>query len=89
VQNSLGILREELVAQGRSVDAFPTDAVVHLQRGREVLEPEVAAWKETNPTWVSLSTMANKLLTGDVPPINRVDAQIALLEQSLAWVKSL
>jgi hypothetical protein len=33
--------------------------------------------------------MANKLLTGDVPPINKVDDQIALLERSMAWVKSL
>ena len=89
VQNSLGILREELVARGRSVEAFPIDVVVHLQRGREVLEAEVAAWKASDPTWISLSTMANKLLTGDVPPINKVDAQIALLEQSLDWVKSI
>jgi len=89
IQNALGLLREELAIQGRAVVAYPTDAVLHLQRGEESLSPEVAAWKASGTTWLSLSTMKNRMLTGDMAPVNKVDDQIALLENSLTWVKAL
>ena len=81
------ILREELAANGRSFEDFPRDAVVHLQRGEAELSPEIASWKATNPQWISLSTMANRMFQG-MTPVNRVDDQIAMLERSLAFVKS-
>lgn len=81
------ILREELEANGRSWADFPRDAVVHLQRGEEELAPEIASWKATNPQWISLSTMANRMFQG-MTPVNKVDDQIAMLERALAFVKS-
>jgi probable F420-dependent oxidoreductase len=89
IQNALAILREELALQGRDVASFPTDAVLHLQRGEEALSPEVAAWKASGTTWLSLSTMANRMLTGDMTPVNKVDAQIAMLDNAMKWVKAL
>jgi len=77
------------VNQGRDVASFPTDAVLHLQRGEEALSPEVAAWKASGTTWLSLSTMANRMLTGDMAPVNKVDAQIAMLDNAMKWVKAL
>lgn len=81
------ILRDELAANGRSFDDFPRDAVVHLQRGETELAPEIASWKATNPQWISLSTMANRMFQG-MTPVNRVDDQIAMLERALVFVKS-
>lgn len=81
------ILRDELTANGRSFDDFPRDAVVHLQRGETELAPEIASWKATNPQWISLSTMANRMFQG-MTPVNRVDDQIAMLERALVFVKS-
>ena len=81
------ILREELAANGRSFDDFPRDAVVHLQRGEAELAAEIASWKATNPQWISLSTMANRMFQG-MTPVNRVDDQIAMLERALEFVKS-
>jgi len=89
IQNALVILREELVQQGRDATSFPTDAVLHLQRGEELLSPEVAAWKASGTTWLSLSTMANRMLAGDTTPVNKVDAQIAMLDNAMKWVKAL
>jgi len=89
IQNALALLRDELVLQGRDAASFPTDAVLHLQRGEESLSPEVAAWKVSGTTWLSLSTMANRMLTGDMTPINKVDAQIAMLDNAMKWVKAL
>lgn len=81
------ILREELAANGRSFDDFPRDAVVHLQRGEAELAPEIASWKATNPQWISLSTMANRMFQG-MNPVNRVDDQITMLQRALDFVKS-
>lgn len=81
------ILREELEANGRIWADFPRDAVVHLQRGEEELAPEIVSWKATNPQWISLSTMANRMFQG-MTPVNKVDDQIAMLERALAFVKS-
>ena len=89
IQKALGILREELALQGRDVASFPTDAVLHLQRGEETLAAEVAAWKASDTTWLSLSTMANRMLTESMSPINKVDEQIALLDKSMKWVREL
>ena len=82
-------MREELALQGRDAASFPTDAVLHLQRGEELLSPEVAAWKASGTTWLSLSTMANRMLAGDTTPVNKVDAQIAMLDNAMKWVKAL
>lgn len=81
------ILREELAANGRSFDDFPRDAVLHLQRGEAELASEVASWKATNPQWISLSTMANRMFQG-MNPVNRVDDQITMLQRALDFVKS-
>lgn len=81
------ILREELAANGRSFDDFPRDAVVHLQRGEAELAGEIASWKATNPQWISLSTMANRMFQG-MTPVNRVDDQITMLGRALEFVKS-
>ena len=81
------IMREELEANGRIWADFPRDAVVHLQRGEEELAPEIVSWKATNPQWISLSTMANRMFQG-MTPVNKVDDQIAMLERALAFVKS-
>ncbi len=81
------ILREELEANGRTWADFPRDAVVHLQRGEDELAPEIASWKASNPQWISLSTMANRMFQG-MTPINAVDDQIAMLERALAFAKA-
>jgi hypothetical protein len=81
------VLREELEATGRSWNDFPRDAVVHLQRGEAELAPEIASWKASNPQWISLSTMANRMFQG-MTPVNRVDDQIAMLERALDFVKA-
>ena len=81
------ILREELQANGRAWESFPRDAVVHLQRGETELAPEIASWKASDPQWISLSTMANRMFQG-MNPVTRVDDQIAMLERALAFVKS-
>lgn len=81
------ILREELEANGRTWADFPRDAVVHLQRGEDELAPEIASWKASNPQWISLSTMANRMFQG-MTPINAVDDQIVMLERALAFAKS-
>jgi probable F420-dependent oxidoreductase len=81
------VLREELAAHGRSWEEFPRDAVVHLQRGEAELAPEIASWKASNPQWISLSTMANRMFQG-MSPVNRVDDQITMLGRALEFVKS-
>jgi hypothetical protein len=81
------MLKEEVEANGRNWADFPRDAVVHLQRGEAELAPEVASWKATNPQWISLSTMANRMFQG-MNPVNKVDDQITMLEQAMEFVKS-
>ena len=81
------MLKEELEANGRNWADFPRDAVVHLQRGEAELAPEIASWKATNPQWISLSTMANRMFQG-MNPVNKVDDQITMLERAMEFVKS-
>ncbi|MEY2626635.1 MAG: hypothetical protein RJB08_394, partial [Actinomycetota bacterium] len=81
------MLKEEVEANGRNWADFPRDAVVHLQRGEAELAPEVASWKATNPQWISLSTMANRMFQG-MNPVNKVDDQITMLERAMEFVKS-
>jgi hypothetical protein len=33
--------------------------------------------------------MANRMLTGDMTPVNKVDAQIGMLDNAMKWVKAL
>gem|GEM_PF-75857 len=87
VDTALGLLRDELAAAGREVDAYPAEAILHAGKGVDAVAGEAASFLGGGGNGLAVSTMTSAMLGATSRPCASVDDHLALLAEVRAAVR--